>query len=513
MNTTIQGGIVQPRLYQVPGDIIEAQQAMEPLSIAKGPGPIMGYHMDRSSTKFTLQGEASSSINGDGAKRLFGLGDIHQAHITAHGYLSIDPSTISFPNIVMRPGVKEFRLIAVKASYTPPSATPNPDDGLKPIFTAVELVGSDSIHIANFAKYDYNNLIGTLARIGFEINRDHEVLIGLYQKGYPNAYAGLRSKNQDEEEPQGREGERPPQDWAYHFYDTIGEFQELIPYGYKFPICGHYTIMDSVAMAIEKNRQWPLGESDIAHGAIGSQHIGRGVIESHHLGQGIVRPQHISPQCVGFDKRNNSVLTGTLDPSSTPCTLFSYLLLCNNCELGASTMSTMIYRYRLIQNEPGDAPVPYLDSEKTTPIVGPSGASYTPTQVCHPKSNFDPILVGASGVQLLGSKAFRATGAGNTMKVQHIQSTFPMYTALDIYTTIALPLEEVQLLSGIQAISVRNQYRFGPSSNWEPLYSGSYLWSKVISNNGLLNLKFTIPGKIGSAKGGIQLMSEITFMT
>ena len=46
METTVntETGILNPRIYQVFGDRIDSKQAMEPLAIAIGPGPVSGFN-------------------------------------------------------------------------------------------------------------------------------------------------------------------------------------------------------------------------------------------------------------------------------------------------------------------------------------------------------------------------------------------------------------------------------------------------------------------------------------
>lgn len=44
METKSTNGILNPRLYQVFGDRIDSKQAMEPLAIATGPGPVTGFN-------------------------------------------------------------------------------------------------------------------------------------------------------------------------------------------------------------------------------------------------------------------------------------------------------------------------------------------------------------------------------------------------------------------------------------------------------------------------------------
>ena len=41
--TEVVNGIVQPRFYQVYGDLIESKEVMEPLAIMAGTGPFCGF--------------------------------------------------------------------------------------------------------------------------------------------------------------------------------------------------------------------------------------------------------------------------------------------------------------------------------------------------------------------------------------------------------------------------------------------------------------------------------------
>ena len=44
MDTKVRNNIVEPRSYQLYGDEIESKQAVEPISIVAGTGPICGFN-------------------------------------------------------------------------------------------------------------------------------------------------------------------------------------------------------------------------------------------------------------------------------------------------------------------------------------------------------------------------------------------------------------------------------------------------------------------------------------
>lgn len=53
--TEVVKGVVQPRFYQVYGDLIESKEVMEPLAIVGGTGPVCGFDwVDTSKSDVTI---------------------------------------------------------------------------------------------------------------------------------------------------------------------------------------------------------------------------------------------------------------------------------------------------------------------------------------------------------------------------------------------------------------------------------------------------------------------------
>lgn len=102
--TQVVNGVVQPRLYQVYGDLIESKEVMEPIAIANGTGPVCGFDwVDTTKNTLTI-GSIFSSDREDmkrGARRVFlsnkdnTAGQVFNAFITPDGLLSIAPDILT----------------------------------------------------------------------------------------------------------------------------------------------------------------------------------------------------------------------------------------------------------------------------------------------------------------------------------------------------------------------------------------------------------------------------------
>ena len=68
METKSIDGLIQPRVYQLYGDQIDSKQAMEPLAISEGPGPLCGFDyltIDTENNIVSITGYNKEGVNWD----------------------------------------------------------------------------------------------------------------------------------------------------------------------------------------------------------------------------------------------------------------------------------------------------------------------------------------------------------------------------------------------------------------------------------------------------------------
>ena len=118
MDTTIKDGlIVEPRSYQLYGDDIESKQAVEPISIVSGTGPICGfnhlYYSSNDATSMVISGTGSASRYGGGELEVIAphkhvvisnksneAGSVVNAYTTPDGLVHIAPDYIRINNSI-----------------------------------------------------------------------------------------------------------------------------------------------------------------------------------------------------------------------------------------------------------------------------------------------------------------------------------------------------------------------------------------------------------------------------
>lgn len=202
--TEVVNGVVQPRFYQVYGDLIESKEVMEPLAIMGGTGPICGFDwVDTTQQNITItsilkrSGTIPSGIDlilGK-ARRVFlsnkdnTAGQVFNAYTTPDGLCHIAPDTLTFTGIRPDGGwpsltnPQKLVAFAVKASHTyrqdgsenPPSIS-NFGCGW---ITFDEVYGLEEI-----LSWGYERMLRLLEYSNIPFNKDTDTLIGIYLVGW-----------------------------------------------------------------------------------------------------------------------------------------------------------------------------------------------------------------------------------------------------------------------------------------------------------------------------------------
>lgn len=146
--TEVVNGIVQPRFYQVYGDLIESKEIMEPLAITAGTGPICGFDwVDTTQQDVTITSvfkkpstlpSGVANILGR-ARRVFlsnkdnTAGQVFNAYTTPDGLCHIAPDVLTFNGVQPSGGwpslsnPQKLVAFAVKATHTyRPDGSENP---------------------------------------------------------------------------------------------------------------------------------------------------------------------------------------------------------------------------------------------------------------------------------------------------------------------------------------------------------------------------------------------------
>lgn len=203
-------GIINPRYYQIPQDKIEAKQAMEPIAIAAGMGPILGFNVvDTTGTYVKITGMNNPNILMSEVRRLQILnesktvdisingveGKVVNAHITTSGLLSIDPVEIDTGILSSTVATQHAYIVLVsRLDYT--SEIENNLENVVPPnnnnFTAYRITGwrhnGVDINSRTLLNYSYRDLMGTsgiLASGGITLDSGKENLIGIYEFNVP----------------------------------------------------------------------------------------------------------------------------------------------------------------------------------------------------------------------------------------------------------------------------------------------------------------------------------------
>lgn len=202
--TEVVNGIVQPRFYQVYGDLIESKEVMEPLAITAGTGPICGFDwVDTTQPNVTITsvfkrptGLNSSMLEILGrAKRVFisnkdnTAGQVFNAYTTPDGLCHIAPDILTF-NGVQPPGgwpsltsPQKLVAFAVKATHTyRPDGSDNPPSINN--FTCRWLTLDSKTGLDDILSWDYDHILKWLSDSQVPFNKDVDSLIGVYLVGW-----------------------------------------------------------------------------------------------------------------------------------------------------------------------------------------------------------------------------------------------------------------------------------------------------------------------------------------
>lgn len=202
--TEVVNGIVQPRFYQVYGDLIESKEVMEPLAIMAGTGPICGFDwVDTTQRDVTITsvfkrpGTLPSGMKNilGRARRVFlsnkdnTAGQVFNAYTTPDGLCHIAPDVLTFNGVQPSGGwpslsnPQKLVAFAVKATHTyRPDGSENPPDVTN--FTCGWLTFDDVYGLDEILSWGYERMLELLADSGMPFNKDIDSLIGIYLVGW-----------------------------------------------------------------------------------------------------------------------------------------------------------------------------------------------------------------------------------------------------------------------------------------------------------------------------------------
>lgn len=216
MDTKSIDGLIQPRVYQLYGDQIDSKQAMEPLAISAGPGPLCGFdyltidtennrvsitgynkegidltHLDRS-IKSTVIGHSKLTVLSDKTNT---AGLVNNAYISRDGLLHIvnevnldfTPSN-GWPNLKYPQNSVVFAL-KVKHTYIDQVHNYDPTES---DWSIVEISDFNNISggLERLMSLSYGEALDSLTGNGL-LDLNTEVLIGLYIIGWSPAWGNF----------------------------------------------------------------------------------------------------------------------------------------------------------------------------------------------------------------------------------------------------------------------------------------------------------------------------------
>lgn len=202
--TEVVNGIVQPRFYQVYGDLIESKEIMEPLAITAGTGPICGFDwVDTTQQDVTITSvfkkpstlpSGVANILGR-ARRVFlsnkdnTAGQVFNAYTTPDGLCHIAPDVLTFNGVQPSGGwpslsnPQKLVAFAVKATHTyRPDRSENPPSVTN--FTCGWLTFDKVYGLDEVLSWDYKRMLELLADSGMPFNKNVDSLIGVYLVGW-----------------------------------------------------------------------------------------------------------------------------------------------------------------------------------------------------------------------------------------------------------------------------------------------------------------------------------------
>lgn len=202
--TEVVNGVVQPRFYQVYGDLIESKEVMEPLAIMGGTGPICGFDwVDTTQRNITItsifkrSGTMPSGIDNilGKARRVFlsnkynTAGQVFNAYTTPDGLCHIAPDTLTFTGVRPDGGwpsltnPQKLVAFAVKASHTyRQDGSENPPSISN--FGCGWITFDDVYGLEEILSWGYEKMLSLLEDSNIPFNKDTDTLIGIYLVGW-----------------------------------------------------------------------------------------------------------------------------------------------------------------------------------------------------------------------------------------------------------------------------------------------------------------------------------------
>lgn len=206
-NTEVVNGVVQPRFYQVYGDLIESKEIMEPLAIGVGTGPICGFDwVDTSKTSVTITSIFKSNSGAKGLSMLKGksrrvflsdknnnAGQVFNAYTTPDGLCHIAPDTLTFNGMQPEGGwpstTNPTKLVSfiVKASHTyRPNNSENPPSLAN--FICNWLTLDSKTYLSTLLKWNYEEVLQAISKSGISFDPNTETIIGIYLVGWNTSW-------------------------------------------------------------------------------------------------------------------------------------------------------------------------------------------------------------------------------------------------------------------------------------------------------------------------------------
>lgn len=207
-NTTeVVTGVVQPRFYQVYGDLIESKEIMEPLAISAGTGPICGFDwVDTSRPNVTITSIFKANSGAKGLSMLKGkskrvflsdknniAGQVFNAYTTPDGLCHIAPDTLTFNGMQPSGGwpstsnPNKMVSFIVKASHTyKPNNSENPPSISNFTCNWVEI--DRDMPLSNILSWNYQSVLDLLSSNAIKFDSNTEVIIGLYLVGWRSSW-------------------------------------------------------------------------------------------------------------------------------------------------------------------------------------------------------------------------------------------------------------------------------------------------------------------------------------
>lgn len=202
--TEVVNGVVQPRFYQVYGDLIESKEVMEPLAIMGGTGPICGFDwVDTTQQNITITSifkrsgtMPSGIVNILGkARRVFlsnkdnTAGQVFNAYTTPDGLCHIAPDTLTFTGVIPNGGwpsltnPQKLVAFAVKASHTyRQDGSENPPSISN--FGCGWITFNNAYGLEEILSWGYGRMLSLLEDSHIPFNKDTDTLIGIYLVGW-----------------------------------------------------------------------------------------------------------------------------------------------------------------------------------------------------------------------------------------------------------------------------------------------------------------------------------------